>query len=139
MENPITSGILHEWKKKLDDHFSEIQQQFAKENERYPKKVCENVVLKFRHRVMSHSLNLTIDCFAAKVIACLVKTDSSEKSIKSISNTVAELEIKNKLMKIVDKFPVGKKTVEECMSKSFDRDLLAKRKIRAVETRANKN
>ena len=41
-------------------------------------------------------------------------------------------------MKIVEKSSVGRKTVEEHMSNSFDRGLFDKHKIRAGETRANK-
>lgn len=68
----------------------------------------------------------------------LLKSDSSERYIKSIGNTIAEVKTKNKLMKIVEKSSVGRKTVEEHMSNSFDRGLLDKHKIRAGETRANK-
>ena len=76
------------------------------ENEHLSNKVWKNPAHSFRYKSskMQHEFNTTIVSHL-EAIACLIKSSSSQRSVKSIYKTIADLETRSKIIKMADKSP----------------------------------
>ena len=65
-----------------------------------------------------------------------IKNSLTKKSLKGIKKAIADLETRNKMIKIADKSASDWKTVEKYLSGSIASDSDDERKLRATESRA---
>ena len=134
MRSGEQNKLFHDLRSYFDSKFSEAR----KENERLAKKIrTDTHELKYRGNQLQLDFN---DSIIAQLesITRHIKNSLTKKSLKGIKKVIADLETRNKMIKIADKLPGGWKTVEEYLSDSIASDSDDERKLRAAESRARR-
>ena len=132
MRSGEQNKLFDDLRRYFDSKFSEAQ----KENERLAKKIRTDLhKLKYRgNQLQLHFKNSIITQLES--ITRHIKNNLTKKSLKDTKKRIADLETRNKMIKIADKSLGDWKTVEEYLSDSVANDSDDKRKLRAVESRA---
>ena len=132
MRSGEQNKLFHDLRSYFDSKFSEAR----KENERLAKKIRTDT-----HELKYRGNQLQLD-FNDSIIAQLesnthhIKNNLTKKSLKGIKKAIADLEIRNEMVKVADKSAGGWKTVKKYLSNNIARDCDDKRKLRATESRA---
>ena len=134
MRSEEQNKLLHNLRSFFDSKFSEAQ----KENDRLAKKIrTDPHKLKYRGNQLQLDFNDSIIA-QLEFITRHIKNNLTKKSLKGMKMTIADLETRNKMIKIANKSPGGWNTAEKHLSDSIAGDFDDERKLRAAESRARR-
>ena len=124
-------------KSHFDKKFEAINKKFSIETKHLAKRLKKPVVPSFNNKgnIIQHefNLNLTEDM---EVLIHLIQKGSISRATKAVKNMIEDLQKRNKLIKIAEKFPVGWNAVQEYLSDDFASDSEDDKKLKAAEARA---